>query len=363
MHQLTLCKSLLWIAAITIIVSCSKGNSSKPAPAASTRVITYAGTGAGGSVNGTGPQASFTYPSALAYSSSGVMFVGDFGNSLVREIALTDAAVTTYAGTGVEGLVNGPAASAEFDGTAHIVLDKQGDLFVSDEENNVIREITASGNVVTVAGSGAAGYQDGPAATAMFTRPEGLVVDANGDLYVAEGQNNVIRKITTSTAMVSTYAGTGTVGFNNGALGSATFSTPYGLTIDGSGNLYVSDVQNNCIREINVSTGMVSTYAGSGAQGFTNGPAATATFYDPVESIFDGQGNMYISDFGNNVIRKISTSGVVSTYAGNGTQGLLNGADSIAEFNHPIGLAIDGNGNLYIADERNNVVREITTAD
>jgi streptogramin lyase len=353
---------LFIIAASAIVSSCSKSSSKSTTTTTAVMVSTFAGSSSQGTANGTGAAASFNNPSALAYSSSGELYVGDWGNSLIRSINLSTAAVSLYAGTGVEGLLNGQAASAEFNGPANIAIDNQGDIFVADEENNVIREITKAGIVTTVAGSGAPGYQDGPAAAAMFWHPEGLVVDANGNIYVCDGPNNVIRKVTVSTGMVSTYAGTGVAGFNNGPLTSATFYNPFGLTLDGSGNIFVADNQNNCIRKIDVSTGQVSTFAGSGAQGFNNGPAADATFYNPLACVFDSEGNLYIADFDNNAIRKISTSGIVSTYAGNGTQGSANGADSVATFNHPIGLAVDGSGNVYVADERNNLIRKIGTS-
>lgn len=259
---------LLLIFAIAVIISsCSKSGGGNSTPMVS-MVTTIAGTGSAGAVNGTGTTASFYFPSSLAYSSNGLLYVGDFGNSLIRTINVSSGAVSTFAGTGTPGLVNGPLTSAEFDGTANIVFDGTGDLFVADEENNVIREITSAGNVITLAGTGIAGYQDGPATTAQFDYPEGMVIDANGNLYVADGHNNVIRKIVISTGVVSTYAGiAGTSGFNNGALTSATFNDPYGLALDASGNIYVADILNNCIRKITVSTGTVSTYAGSGTQG------------------------------------------------------------------------------------------------
>ncbi len=350
------------IPAIGIFFSCSKSNHSSTSTTPVVMVTTLAGTGSPGNLNGTGTAASFNNPSAVAVSGNGILYVGDFGNSLVRTVALTSAAVAPYAGTGTQGLLNGGAANAEFNGPANIALDKQGDLFIDDEENNCVREITSAGNVLTVAGTGTAGYQDGPAASAMFWHPEGIVVDANGDLYIADGPNNVIRKVTISTAMVSTYAGTGAPGLNNGPVASASFYNPYGLTLDANGNIFVADNQNFCIREINVSSGTVSTFAGSGAQGFSNGPASAATFSNPLACAFDSKGNLYISDFSNNVIRKVSTTGTVSTYAGNGVQGLTNGADSVASFNHPIGLAVDGTGNLYVADERNNVIRKVSAS-
>jgi hypothetical protein len=345
------------IAVSTVLFSCSKGSKSSPTIVT---VSTLAGSGQASYQDGIGVAASFNNPSAVAVSSSGLLYVGDWYNNLIRTIDVSTATVSTFAGTGAQGFVNGSAATAEFWGTANIVFDKLGNLFVADEENNVIREVSVGGTVTTLAGSGAQGYQDGPAASAEFYHPEGMVFDANGDMYVVDGANEVIRKITMLTGMVSTYAGTGAFGYNDGPVASAIFASPYGITIDGSGNLYVADIANNRIRKITVSTGMVSTFAGSGAQGLINGPATSAAFYYPGACIFDPQGNMYISELRNNTIRKVTPAGIVSTYAGNGGQGATDGPDSVATFHQPLGLAIDAHGTLYVADEYNSLIREIT---
>jgi hypothetical protein len=352
------CNLMLMIALSVIFLSCSKGGTKAVVKTGPT-VSTFAGSVAAGATNGTGIAATFTFPSSLAFGGPTELFVGDFGNGLIRTINVSSAAVSTFAGNGTQGLVNGSLANAEFNGTANIVLDGSGNLFVGDEENNVIREITTGGQVVTLAGSGTAGYMDGPATKAEFNFPEGLVVDGSGNLYVADGHNNVIRKIVISTGVVSTYAGTGTPGFANGALSSATFNDPYGMALDASGNIYVADILNNSIRKITVATGIVSTYAGSGTKGFTNGSAATASFNYPLGCAFDSDGNLYVCDTYNNVIRKISAGGTVSTFAGTGTQGLTDGPASSAAFNFPIGVAVSGNG-IYVADTHNNAIRKIT---
>ncbi|SRR5579871_492906 len=351
---------LLLVIALAIgFSSCSKSGTAKSNKSTVT-VSTFAGSGTMGSANGTGTAASFLYPSGIVSSGNGALYIGDFGNNLIRTINISSAAVNIVAGTGTAGLINGSVTAAEFNGPANIALDASGDLFISDEENNVIREITSAGNVSTVAGAGIAGYQDGAAGTAEFNFPEGIVVDANGDLYVADGHNSVIRKITMSTGMVSTYAGiAGTTGFANGAASSATFNEPYGLALDNSGNLYVTDILNNSIRKITVSTNTVSTYAGTGTKGFSNGTAATATFYYPLGCVLDSQGNLYVSDTYNNVIRKVSTSGNVTTFAGTGAQGSADGDAASATFNFPIGISVYGNA-VFVADTHNNVIRKIT---
>ncbi len=357
MNRFNFNKWFFILSIVPLTCACSKsGSSSKPA---SNTVSTYSGTGAAGANNGTGTSASFTFPASIITGGSGELFVGDFGNNLIRAINMSSVAVTTIAGTGTAGLVNGSATTAKFNGTANIVFDSNGNLYVADEENNVIRVINTAGTVSTLCGSGLAGYQDGPASSARFDHPEGMATDAAGNLYVADGHNNVIRKIALSTGIVSTYAGTGIAGFANGALSSATFNDPYGLTMDASGNLYVADILNNSIRKINAATNIVSTYAGTGTKGLSNGPAASATFNYPLGCIFDSFGNMFVADTYNNVIRKISSTGTVTTFAGTGTAGATDGPASTASFNFPIGLAISGNG-IFVADTHNNVIRKIT---
>jgi sugar lactone lactonase YvrE len=342
--------------------SCKKSSSAAPpAGGGASTVSTLSGTGSAGSVNATLNAASFNFPSAVAVTSTGssILYVGDFGNSLVRTIDLSAKQVSTFAGTGVAGFLNGPALAAKFNGTANIVFDVSGNLFVADEGNNIIREISSSGNVTTIAGTGVAGYQDGAGNSAMFDHPEGMVIDASGNLFVADGHNNVIRKIKLSTGAVSTFAGVfGNPGFVNGPANAATFNDPYGLTLDASGNIYVADIKNNCIRKITLSTNLVSVFAGSGTKGFANGPAATAMFNYPLASAFDSKGNLYVSDTYNNVIRKVATDGTVSTVAGTGVQGLLNGKATDATFNFPIGIIVIGN-TIYVADVHNHVIRQI----
>lgn len=351
---------LLFAAIAAAMLSCSKKGTVKPVtPAPVLTVSTLAGSATIGHQDGTGIAAGFNNPSSLVIGSDGVLYVGDWANNLVRKINLSTAAVTTFAGTVAQGHVDGPVASAVFNGTANIVFDRSGDLFIADEENNMIREITTTGVVTTIAGSGAMGSADGVGAAASFNHPEGMVIDASGNLYVADN-NNTIRKINLATKQVTTYAGTGVRGFNNGPVASATFSSPYGLAMDANGDIYVGDIVNNCIRKITVSTGMVSTFAGTGTQGLANGPAASATFYFPCGVAFDSKGNLFVAELKNNTIRKIATDGTVSTYAGTGQKGATNGPATTASFSQPIGLVVDESGNVYVADEYNNDIRKIS---
>src|SRR5579871_851315 len=361
MKKINQSAALFFVIAVSVtLVSCSKSSSSSSN--SSVTVSTLVGSGSSGNTNGTGTAADFTFPSAIVainYAGTNDLFVGDFGNSLIRTVNISSGATGTYAGTGISGFANGAALSAEFNGPANIAFDASGDLFISDEENNMIREVTTSGNTITFAGTGTAGLKAGPVATAQLNHPEGIVIDASNNMYIADLGNNVIRKINISTGTISTFAGTGAAGLDNGATANATFNEPYGMALDAAGNVYVTDILNNCIRKITVSTSTVSTFAGTGAKGFSNGAAASATFNQPLGCIFDSGGNMYVSDTYNNVIRKISASGNVTTFAGTGAQGMTNGSASTATFNFPIGLAISGNA-VFVADTHNNVIRKIT---
>ncbi|MGZ3763127.1 MAG: NHL repeat-containing protein [Mucilaginibacter sp.] len=346
-------------ATLTLLSSCSKKAAVTPTKPKVLTVTTLAGNGTAGLLNGTGTAAEFHQASDLAISTSGDLYVGDWLNNVVRKINLTSSVVTTFAGTGAPGFTNGTSTTATFNGIAHVAFDKSGNLLITDEQNNSIREVTTSGNVITIAGRGTAGYVDGPAATAAFNTPGNLVVDANGDIYVADTGNQVIRKITISTGIVSTYAGTGVRGLANGDKGSATFSSPYGIGISPGGDIFVADAANNVVRKITVSTGKVTTFAGTGAQGLTNGTALSATFFHPGALTFDTGGNIFVSELGNNTIRKITTDGTVSTYAGTGAAGSIDGDATSATFQQPNGLAFDSSGNLYVADQLNNIIRKI----
>ena len=201
--------------------------------------------------------------------------------------------------------------------------------------------------VSTLAGS-TYGYTDGTGTSAQFNNPIGVAVDGAGNVYVADRYNHRIRKITTS-GVVSTLAGSGTSGYADGTGTSAQFSNPTGVAVDGAGNVYVADQVNHRIRKITTS-GVVSTLAGSGTSGYTDGTGTSAQFNYPTGVAVDGAGNVYVADQGNHRIRKITTSGVVSTLAGSGTSGYTDGTGTSAKFSYPTGVAVDGAGNVYVAD-------------
>lgn len=311
-----------------------------------------------GSSDGTGASAGFNNPLNTAVDAAGNVYVADAGNHKIRKISPMGV-VTTLAGGGMAGFANGTGALATFKHPSALAVDASGNVFVSDQQNHSIRKITPAGVVTTFAGTGSAGASDGTGTSASFSSPIGLAFDVTGNLYVCDYSNNKIRRITPS-GVVSTFAGTGTAGATNGALLSSTFRNPMGIAIDASGTIYVADRQNYLIRKITTS-GTVSTLAGSGAAGSANGTGAAATFNRPNAVTVDLSGNIYVADDNNNMIRRVTPTGLVTTLAGTTTAGSLNGTGS-SQFSSPYGLSIDRQGTLYIAENSANRIRKVVTS-
>ncbi|AHJ99022.1 hypothetical protein Hsw_3427 [Hymenobacter swuensis DY53] len=321
-----------------------------------TTVKTLAGNGIDGFANGLGTIAQFNGPEGAAVDNQGNVYVADTGNNCIRKITPTGE-VTTLAGGSAEGFVNGPAASARFYGPIDVALDGGGNLLVADYANHCIRKITPAGVVSTFAGTGVAGYTDGNASKAQFNGPSGLTVDEQGTVYVADGENYCIRKITAA-GIVSTLAGNGTRGFADGPGSTAQFRGPEGLVLDRKGTLYVADFAGYRIRKV-TTNGTVSTVAGTGIRGYADGAGNTAQFAAPTGVTFDSQGNLYVADTGNNCVRKITPAGEVSTVAGTRTMGFADGTVDKAQFINPSGLTIDTKGTLYLT-EYGHRIRTIT---
>ena len=253
-------------------------------------------------------------------------------------------------------------ADAFFPMPSGITLDSAGNLYVGDTSTNTISKITSAGQVSLLAGaSGQTGATDGSGTAARFNQPGGIAITADGSLLVADSANGLIRRITVAGA-VSTLAGSSANRGNaNGTGSAATFSTPSGIVVDSAGDAFVADSMNHTIRQI-TPAGVVTTLAGSaGVSGSADGTGAEAGFNYPTGMAIDGNGNLYVSDATNNTIRKITTAGVVTTLAGlAGVSGMSDGAGADALFNNPTGLATDGAGNIYVADTGNSVIRKIT---
>ncbi|HEY4284168.1 MAG TPA: hypothetical protein VGM62_13975, partial [Chthoniobacterales bacterium] len=327
-------------------------------------VTTLAGqAGSTGSINGTGSAARFNFPVGIASDGAGTLYVADSNNNTIRKIT-SAGAVTTLAGeAGVDGNNNGTGTAAHFSGPSGVAVDANGVVYVADTFNNTIRKITSAGVVTTLAGSGASGDLNGMGTAAQFSVPQDLAVDSGGNVYVADTGNELIRKITPG-GTVTTLAGmSGFTGSNNGTGTSAQFNEPGGVTVDISANIYVADSYNHTIRKI-TSAGVVTTLAGTpdpdGEGGYADATGSAARFSYPFGVVVSG-GNIYVADSNNNSIRKVTTAGVVSTFAGpGGARGSVDGSGSAARFDYPSGIAVDTAGNAYVADNGSSVIRKIT---
>jgi sugar lactone lactonase YvrE len=327
---------------------------------ASGTVTTLAGnSGQAGSTDGTGSGALFLYPFAVAVDSAGNVYVADSGNQNIRRIT-PGGTVTTLAGTaGVEGSTDGTANGALFNQPQGIAVDATGNIYVSDTNNCTIRKVTQAGVTTTIAGAvGQSGAADGTGGSARFAYPIGIATDASGNVYVADLDNSAVRKVT-PTGVVSTIAGDlGSSGTLDGQGTSARFNHPSAVALDAAGNVYVVDTSNQTIREISVA-GNVTTLAGTpGIGGRSDGSGAGATFFYPAGIAATASGVVYIADTGNHSIRAMVSPGVVTTLAGSvGQKGSADGTGSAATFAYPYGVAIANSGVVYIADSGNNTIR------
>jgi alpha-tubulin suppressor-like RCC1 family protein/ATP-dependent protease HslVU (ClpYQ) peptidase subunit len=322
-------------------------------------VYPFAGSGTIGSANGAASAASFSHPSGVAIAGNGDTYVADYWNNKIRKITASGV-VSTFAGSGAAGSANGAGAAASFNYPHGIAVDALGNVYVADRNNHKIRKITSAGIVTTLAGSGTSGTTNGTGAAASFNLPLGVAVDVIGNVYVTDGDfYSLIRKVTPS-GVVTTMAGSGTPGFANGTGIAASFNSPHGVAVDNAGNVFVTDDGNNRIRKI-TSTGVVTTFAGSGAFGSLNGTGAAASFSYPAAITIDGAGNLYVAD-GNKKIRKITSSGVVTTFAGSGGTGAANGPALTATFDYVAGISINPSGEaLFIADYNYHIIRRVVS--
>jgi sugar lactone lactonase YvrE len=329
-------------------------------------VTTLAGGGVAsfGSADGEGTAAQFEAPSGIAVDGQGNVYVADSGNDTIRKIT-SGGNVTTLAGTvGVAGHLDETGTAARFNDPMGVAVDSAGTVYVADSGNNTIRAISPSGNVSTLAGAFLQrGGADGTGINAQFSVPYGLAVDGSGSLYVADSGNLTVREVTPG-AVVTTLAGTageGQAGSEDGTGPSSRFTYPSGVASDSVGNVYVADMGNDTIRKI-APGAVVTTLAGqAGQSGSADGTGSSARFFAPTAVAVDGAGNVYVADTGNYAIRKITPAGMVTTLAG-GSRGYQDGTGSAARISDPTGLAVDGAGNIFVADAGNNSIREVSPA-
>ena len=316
----------------------------------------------------------FYEPTGVAVDSSGNFYIANSRENQVHKVD-TNGNASTVAGTYENGYSGdgGAATDAQLSYPINIAVDSSGNLYIADQYNHRIRKVDKSGIINTVAGDGTYGYSgDGAAATSAKMRyPAGVAVDSSGNLYIADMYNHRIRKVATN-GIISTVAGSGTAGNSGdgGAAISASLNYPYGIAVDSSGNLYIADTENHSIRKVGTN-GVISTVAGIGTFGYhgDGGAATSAALTYPTSVAIDSSGNLYIADQYNHRIRKVDTSGIISTVAGTGTFGGYyhsgsydngdGGAAINAQLSSPEGVAVDSSGNLYIADTFGNRIRKV----
>jgi hypothetical protein len=320
---------------------------------------------AGGGVSDGGPatNAPLAWPEGIAVDTSGNLYIADTENHRIRKVAPTGT-ITTVAGNGTPGFSGdgGPATQAALNSPQAVAVDASGNVYIADGVR--IRKVAPTGTITTVAGNGTAGFSGdgGPATSAPLAWPQGVAVDTSGNLYIADTENHRIRKVA-PTGTITTVAGNGTPGFSGdgGPATQANLDRPYGLAVDGAGNLAIADSGNNRIRSV-TSAGVITTVAGNGTAGFSGdgGPATEAALYSPGSVAVDSSGNIAIGDWVNNRVRVMSPSGTISTLAGNGIRGFSgDGGPAVdAAIGVPRGLAVDAAGVLYIAG--NNRIRSVT---
>ena len=312
--------------------------------------------------------AALNHPWGLAIDSAGAIYIADTDNGRIRRVS-PGGMISTVAGDGLPGASGdgGSALSASLSDVAGVALDAAGNVYFGDASNRRVRKVTPAGIISTVAGTGMPGFSGdgGPATNATLNRPTFVVVDPAGKLYITDSSNQRIRRVDLN-GTITTIAGNGLAGFSGdgGPATDASLMFPLGITMDRIGNLYVADANNHRIRRIDL-RGVITTVAGNGAEGFSGdlGPATSASLNYPEDVAVDGSGNLFIADCGNNRIRKVDASGVISTIAGTILNGFSGdgGPSVVSVLNFPWGLASDPAGGVYIADRVNNRIRKISS--
>jgi hypothetical protein len=322
------------------------------------QVSTVAGKGVKGLRDGPALSALFYKPIRLSQKSDGTIVVADIYNNAIRTLGL-DGLVTTICGTGKLGSTDGPAKSSLLSHPHAVAVGLDGRVYIGEASGRKLRVIDLSGNLITLAGSGEKGYQDGKGKEALFNTILSIAVDLDGNILACDIANNRIRKITPD-GLVTTIAGTGAWGYKDGKASEAIFLMPMDLCVDKKGNIYIADIGNHCIRKID-SNNVVTTIAGkAGVVGYIDGEASKSLFYQPHGITVNDKGEVYVADMLNHAIRKITSEGFVTTLAGTREIGFKDGKGKDARFNRPGGVMAYKDGSIIVADIDNNSLRKIT---
>jgi len=336
---------ITFILGLTFILGGTACIKERTKPVSTVTVSTFAGSGNEGYVDGTGTSASFRTPLYIAIDAADNLYVSDIQNYMIRKIT-PKAVVTTF--------VNIQNQFQQFVAPNGLAVDAAGYVYVATTNSDILK-ISPTGVVTLLAGNGTRGSADGIGSAASFNVPEDVALDATGNVYVADFSNNKVRKISPQ-GVVTTFAGSGERGSMDGPAATASFDQPTCVTVDATGNVYVAEVGNK-IRKISPN-GVVTTLAGSGAPGAADGLSTAASFYIPEGLALDAASNLYVADYGNNRIRKITPKGEVTTIAGS-VYGFENGSGASAEFRAPYDVVVDHQGNLFVADAQNQMIRKI----
>jgi trimeric autotransporter adhesin len=338
-------------------------------------ITTVAGNGIQAFSGDGGPaiSAGLDRPTGVTVDGTGILSISDFNNNRIRRVDAATGIITTVAGDGRTGFNGdgGLATSTGLNFPRSVAVDRASNLFITDFNNNRIRRIDAATGIITkVAGDERTGFSGdgGPAANALLNRPSGLAVDGTGNLFIADFNNNRIRRVDAATVVITTVVGIGSpiFGGDGGPALSAGVNRPIAVAVDGAGNLFLTDLDNH-IRRVDAATGIITTAAGNGSQAFSGdgGPARSAGLNFPRSIAVDGTGNLFIADFNNNRIRRVdAATGIIRTVAGNGISGFSgDGGPAIsASLNGPLSIAVDAEGNLFIADAQNILIRRVDAA-
>ena len=329
---------------------------------------TIAGDGSNSDLGDGGPAAcsevNMVY--GIAADASGNAYVAEYSGSRIRKITASTGIITTIAGNGTLGFSGdgGQATAAAIHGANGVAVDASGNVYIADYGNHRIRKVTVSTGIITTIAGGGIGGDGGPATAATLGNIYGVGIDGSGNVYIADYSSAVIRKVTVSSGIISTIAGTGVQGYNSDGIAAtaAKLYYPTGVAVDGSGNVYISDSYNARIRK--VTGGIISTYTGNGTGGYSGdgGQATAAQILSPYGVALDASGNVYIADFNNDLIRKVTTStGIITSIAGNYSNGFSGdgGPATNAQIVQPTGVAVDATGNVYIADYGNARIRKV----